>query len=117
MIVVPFLAFGAFTGSTLSIGVALSAAGLCFVAKQHLRYPSGAQPVDEVAGLLDRLDASPMAGIAVEVRGRIIGRGFPGYVLSPDLPPSFGKGSRIWKAHRAAHRKQQGWAIKRDCSY
>jgi hypothetical protein len=26
-----------------------------------------------------------MAGIPAEVRGRIIGRGFPGYVLSPDL--------------------------------
>ena len=28
---------------------------------------------------------SPVAGIPVEVRGRVIGRGIPGYVLSPDL--------------------------------
>jgi hypothetical protein len=85
VVVVPFLAVGAFTGSALSVGVALTAAGIGFVAKQHMRYPSGAQPVAEVAGLLDRLDAGPMAGLPVEVRGRIIGRGFPGYVLSPDL--------------------------------
>ena len=38
-----------------------------------------------MASLLERLDASPIGGIAVDVRGQIIGRGFPGYVLSPDL--------------------------------
>src|SRR5581483_11319137 len=85
VVLVPLLAVGAFTGSALSIGIALAAAGACFVAKQHLRYPAGATPVDEVAGLLERLDAGPMGGIPVEIRGRIIGRGFPGYVLSPDL--------------------------------
>ncbi|MDQ1497561.1 MAG: hypothetical protein QOI86_901 [Actinomycetota bacterium] len=84
-ILVPLVAFGAFTGSALSIGVALAAGGACFVAKQHLRYPAGADRVEEVTNLLERLDASPMAGIPVEIRGRIIGRGFPGYVLSPDL--------------------------------
>ena len=43
------------------------------------------EPVDRVASLLARLDASPIAGIAVSLRGRVIGRGMPGYVLSPDL--------------------------------
>lgn len=43
------------------------------------------QPVDRVASLLDRLDASPVTGIPVSLRGRIVGRGFPGFVLSPDL--------------------------------
>jgi hypothetical protein len=38
-----------------------------------------------VASLLERVDAGPMGGIPVEVKGRIIGRGFPGYRLSPDL--------------------------------
>ena len=42
-------------------------------------------PVDEVTSLLERLDASPVAGIGVNVKGKIIGRGMPGYVLSPDL--------------------------------
>jgi hypothetical protein len=84
-VAVPFVFFGAFTGSALSIGFALLAAGVLFLAKQQLRFPPGHQPVEEVASLLERLDAGPMAGIPVEVRGRIIGRGFPGYRLSPDL--------------------------------
>jgi hypothetical protein len=58
---------------------------LLLVYKQSVKYPSGFVPVAEVTSLLERLDASPVAGIPVEVRGRIIGRGFPGYVLSPDL--------------------------------
>ena len=84
-VLVPLVGFGAFTGSALSIGVALAAGGALFVIKQHLRYPAGAERVDDVTSLLERLDAGPMAGIPVEIRGRIIGRGFPGYVLSPDL--------------------------------
>ena len=84
-VAVPFLGFGAFTGSTLSIGIALAAAGVLFLVKQQLRFPAGHQPVEEVASLLERLDAGPMAGIPVEVKGRIIGRGFPGYRLSADL--------------------------------
>ena len=48
-------------------------------------HPGAFTPVPEVTGLLERLDASPVRGIGVEVRGRIIGRGMPGYVLSPDL--------------------------------
>jgi Zn-dependent protease with chaperone function len=85
VVVVPLLAVGAFTGSATSIGIALAAAGAGFVVKQHLRYPAGATPVEDVTSLLERLDAGPMGGIPVEIRGRIIGRGFPGYVLSPDL--------------------------------
>ncbi len=84
-VVVPLLGFGAFTGSTLSVGLALTAAGVLFLVKQQLRFPAGHQPVTEVASLLERLDAGPMAGIPVEVKGQIIGRGFPGYRLSPDL--------------------------------
>jgi hypothetical protein len=42
-------------------------------------------PVDRVTTLLSRLDASPMHGIPVSIRGRVIGRGMPGYVFSPDL--------------------------------
>jgi Zn-dependent protease with chaperone function len=84
--VVPLLGFGAFTGSALSVGIALAAAGACFVVKQHLRFPTGEPtPVEDVTTLLERLDAGPMGGIPVKIRGRIIGRGFPGYVLSPDL--------------------------------
>ncbi len=85
VVLVPLVAFGAFTGSRFSIGLALALAGGLFFVKQTVRYPSGSQRVDEVASLLERLDAGPIGGIAVDVRGQIIGRGFPGYVLSPDL--------------------------------
>src|SRR5205085_11573317 len=76
---------GFFTGSLLSIGLALAVAGGLLFVKQHVKYPGAFTPVPEVTGLLERLDASPVRGIGVEVRGRIIGRGMPGYVLSPDL--------------------------------
>ena len=84
-IVVPLVLFGAFTGSAVAVGFALSAAGVLFFVKQQLRYPIGRRPVDEVASLIERVDAGPMGGIPVEVKGRIIGRGSPGYRLSPDL--------------------------------
>ena len=50
-----------------------------------MRYPFGHEPVAPVTALLDRLDAGPVAGVPVEVWGRVTGRGMPGYVLSPDL--------------------------------
>jgi hypothetical protein len=77
--------FGVGTGSAGSIGLGLAIAGVLFFVKQQLRYPTRFEQVDEVTSLLERLDASPVAGIGVEVRGKIIGRGTPGYVLSPDL--------------------------------
>ncbi|MBV8304877.1 MAG: protease, partial [Acidimicrobiia bacterium] len=71
--------------SVFSVGFAVAVAGCLFLWKQRVRYPTTFEPVDEVTGLLERVDASPVAGIGVNVRGKIIGRGMPGYVLSPDL--------------------------------
>jgi hypothetical protein len=76
---------GAFAGSLTALGLALVAAGALFVLKQSLRYPGGFRPEGEIAGLLERLDAGPVTAIPVEVRGTIIGRGMPGFVLSPDM--------------------------------
>ena len=84
-VLVAMVVFGVFTGSPATVGVALTAAGLLPFLKQHVRYPGAFVPVAEVTELLRRLDASPVAGIGVELRGQIIGRGFPGYLLSPDL--------------------------------
>jgi Zn-dependent protease with chaperone function len=77
--------FGLFTGSLFSVGLALAVAGGLLFVKQNVRYPGTFTPAPEVTALLERLDASPVKGIGVEVRGTVIGRGFPGYVLSPDL--------------------------------
>jgi len=77
--------FGNLAGSRFGLGVALAVAGGLFFVKQNARYPAAFAQVDEVAGLLERLDAGPVAGIGVRVKGQIVGRGTPGYVLSPDL--------------------------------
>ena len=71
--------------SVFSVGLAVAVAGCLFLWKQRIRYPTAFEAVDEVTSLLERVDASPVAGIGVNVRGKIIGRGMPGYVLSPDL--------------------------------
>ncbi|MDQ4089476.1 MAG: zinc metalloprotease HtpX [Actinomycetota bacterium] len=77
--------FGVFPESRFGMGLAVALAGLLFFVKQQFRYPADHQLVEELAGLLERLDAGPIAGIPVTVKGEIIGRGMPGYVLSPDL--------------------------------
>ena len=86
LLVAAMLGLGAFTHSVVAIGLALAVAGAGLVVKQLLRYPThGAQPVGEITSLLERLDAGPLAGFPVEVQGRVVGRGTPGYLLSPDL--------------------------------
>jgi heat shock protein HtpX len=64
---------------------ALLVGGALLFAKQRLRYPFGYKPVERVTGMLERLDAGPVFGLPVEVRGEVLGRGMPGYRLSPDL--------------------------------
>jgi Zn-dependent protease with chaperone function len=86
VLLIALLGFGVFAHSTVSIGLALAVAGGGLVVKQLLRYPlHGHEPVGEITSLLERLEAGPVAGIPVEVKGWIIGRGTPGYLLSPDL--------------------------------
>ena len=84
-LVVGAVVFGLLPDSRFGMGLALAVAGALFFVKQHVRYPGEHRPVAEVAGLLERLDAGPVAGIGVTVKGRIVGRGMPGYLLSPDL--------------------------------
>jgi hypothetical protein len=79
------VAAGAAAASSATVGAALAVAGLLFLWKQSVRYPTHFVKVDEVTELLERLDASPVTGIPVELSGTLIGRGMPGYVLSPDL--------------------------------
>jgi len=72
--------------SRQTLGEFLLAAGVLLLIRAAMRTPfTGFTPVDRVTSLLDRLDASPVTGIPVSLRGRIIGRGMPGYVFSPDL--------------------------------
>ncbi|HLI55623.1 MAG TPA: M48 family metalloprotease, partial [Actinomycetota bacterium] len=79
--------------SARTIGWALLAGGVLLAIKAVLKHPAGPfQPVDRVTSLLPRLDASPVRGLPVSLRGRIIGRAMPGYVLSPDLVLQDGSG-------------------------
>ena len=85
VLIVAGVVFGVLPQSQFGLGLAIAFAGLLFFVKQQFRYPADHQPVDEIAGLLERLDAGPVAGIPVVVKGQIIGRGVPGYVLSADM--------------------------------
>ena len=85
VLVVVALVGGFLMGSATVVGLALVGAGAAFVLKQAVRYPRRFEPAGELTGLLARLDGNPVTGIPVTVRGTIIGRGTPGYVLSPDL--------------------------------
>ncbi|MDP9436238.1 MAG: M48 family metalloprotease [Actinomycetota bacterium] len=70
----------------LRLAQAVVVLGVALLVRVAFAHPLGtAQPVDRVASLLTRLDAGPVTGALVQVRGRVIGRGTPGYALSPDL--------------------------------
>ena len=71
--------------ATSEVGLLLVGAGVAFAVAQCRRYPFPARGVDEVTSLLQRMDASPVRGIAVEARGRIVGRDMPGYLFASDL--------------------------------
>ena len=72
-------------GASLEAGLLLACSGGLFALAHARRYPFEFVPVEGVTSLLDRIDASPVHGIPVEVRGRIVGRATPGYLFSADL--------------------------------
>ena len=84
LVLIAAVAIGAGFQSRLSVGLALVTAGGLLLAKQARKYPDDFAP-SEVTPLLSRLDASPVAGIPVELRGELIGRADAGNLLSPDL--------------------------------
>ncbi len=57
---------------------------LGYLVKTRLSYPDGFDPAS-VEDLVYDESASPVLGRPVTVKGRIIGRGIPGYVASEDL--------------------------------
>lgn len=70
----------------LLLAQAVTVGGAALLARTAMTRPLGRHvPVPRVAQLLTRLDVGPASGLPVELRGRVIGRGTPGYVLSPDL--------------------------------
>ena len=72
-----------------------------------MRPPGPGVPVPRVTALLTRLDAGPVTGLPTELRGRVVGRGTPGYVLSPDLVVQDGSGL-------VPVRYQQPWPFARS---
>ena len=70
----------------LLLAQAATVGGAALFVRTAFGRPLGpSRPTSRVTELLTRLDASPVTGLPVEVRGRVVGRGTPGYVLSPDL--------------------------------
>ena len=70
----------------LLLAQAVTVGGIALLVRTAFGRPLGpSRPQRRVTELLTRLDASPVTGLPVEVRGRVVGRGTPGYVLSPDL--------------------------------
>jgi Zn-dependent protease with chaperone function len=77
----------------LLMAQAATVGGAALLVRTAFMRPLGASvPVPRVASLLTRLDASPVTGLPTELRGQVIGRGMPGYVLSPDLVVQDGSG-------------------------
>ncbi|WP_222193059.1 M48 family metalloprotease [Modestobacter italicus] len=70
----------------LLLAQAATVGGAALFVRTAFARPLGpSRPQARVTELLTRLDASPVTGLPVELRGRVIGRGTPGYALSPDL--------------------------------
>ena len=70
----------------LLLAQAATVGGAALFVRTAFGRPLGpSRPTSRVTELLTRLDASPVTGLPVEVHGRVVGRGTPGYVLSPDL--------------------------------
>ena len=77
----------------LLMAQAATVGGVALLVRTAFKRPPGASvPEPRVAVLLTRLDASPVTGLPTELRGQVIGRGMPGYVLSPDLVVQDGSG-------------------------
>ena len=73
-------------------GWLLAATGVAFFARNVAKYPLRFRPVEHLADLAARIDAGPLRGIPVQISGTVMGRGMPGYVLSPDLVLRDGSG-------------------------
>ena len=70
----------------LLLAQAATAGGVALLVRTAFRCPPWPATTDtRITSLLPRLDASPVTGLPVQVRGRVTGRGTPGYVLSPDV--------------------------------
>jgi hypothetical protein len=92
--------------ATWEVGLLLVGAGVAFAVAQCRRYPFPARGVDEVTSLLQRMDASPVRGIAVEAWGRIVGRDTPGYLFASDLvlQDDWDRGAGLPPAHPVRQR-------------
>ena len=83
-VVVGAVAWG--SDNWLLMAQAATVGGAALFVRTAFGRPLGpSRQTSRVTELLTRLDASPVTGLPVELRGRVVGRGTPGYVLSPDV--------------------------------
>ncbi|MEU2351108.1 M48 family metalloprotease [Modestobacter sp. NPDC049651] len=90
-LLVGVVAWGSHSWLLLAQAATVGGAAL-FVRTSFQRPLLPSRPQPRVASLLTRLDANPVTGLPVEVHGRVVGRGTPGYVLSPDVVVQDGSG-------------------------
>lgn len=83
-LLVGVVAWGSHNWLLLAQATTVGGAAL-FMRTAFMRPLAPSRPQPRIAALLTRLDASPVTGLPVELRGRVVGRGTPGYVLSPDV--------------------------------
>ncbi len=71
---------GSFSFTGVFLGFALGS-----ILRFTLCYPNGPYEDARISALLEKVEASPVKSIPVQVQGKIIGRGIPGYIFSKDF--------------------------------
>lgn len=74
-----------FVNDDVIVSFLVSALGLGLLIRYYFSYPELDFPDYNVAGLLNQIEVSHVRPIACTVKGKVIGRGIPGYILSEDF--------------------------------
>ncbi len=84
------------------LGLICSGVGLCwFFYLVYYRYPKPFR-VTNIETLIDDPKASPIRGMPVRIRGKIIGRGTPGLIFNEDLKLDDGRGIILLDYHQVS---------------
>ncbi len=71
-------------GFNIKISFLVALAGILYLISLLYKYPMGFEKTS-IISTIRNIDASPVRGMPVKIKGKIIGRGIPGYFLSEDI--------------------------------